>query len=161
MHRTNAAEKAIQTRKNHFLAGLASLPAEFPINFWCSLIPQANITLNLLQPCCINPALSAQTAMHGEFHFESTPMAPPGTKALIHIKPNKRASWGFHADNAWYIKVLMHKTAAQRITDTVCFQHHAVQIPQITPAERIEKATKALTDAVRNVPVEAPPDYVT
>eukprot|EP00957_Ditylum_brightwellii_P147668 11245421-Ditylum_brightwellii.AAC.1 len=54
----------------------------------------------------------------------------------------------------------MHKTAAQQITDTVRFQHHAVQIPQITPAERIEKATKALTDAVRNVPVEAPPGYV-
>eukprot|EP00957_Ditylum_brightwellii_P103017 7851298-Ditylum_brightwellii.AAC.1 len=33
MHRTNAAEKAIQTWKNHFLAGLASLPAKFPINF--------------------------------------------------------------------------------------------------------------------------------
>eukprot|EP00957_Ditylum_brightwellii_P189135 14396749-Ditylum_brightwellii.AAC.1 len=58
-------------------------------------------------------------------------------------------------------KVLMHKTAAQRITDTVRFQHTEVQIPQITPAERIEKATKALTNTVRNVPVEAPPDYVT
>eukprot|EP00957_Ditylum_brightwellii_P142275 10839115-Ditylum_brightwellii.AAC.1 len=28
------------------------------------------------------------------------------------------------------------------------------------PAECIEKATKALTAAVRNVPVDAPPDYV-
>eukprot|EP00957_Ditylum_brightwellii_P055189 4183804-Ditylum_brightwellii.AAC.1 len=65
MHRTNATEKAIQTWKNHFLAGLTSLPAKFPINFWCSLIPQANITLNLLRLCRINPALSAQAAMHG------------------------------------------------------------------------------------------------
>eukprot|EP00957_Ditylum_brightwellii_P139093 10601766-Ditylum_brightwellii.AAC.1 len=31
MHRQNAAEKAIQTWKNHFLAGLASLPKDFPI----------------------------------------------------------------------------------------------------------------------------------
>eukprot|EP00957_Ditylum_brightwellii_P022965 1733528-Ditylum_brightwellii.AAC.1 len=108
--------------------------------------------------------------MHGEFHFESTPTAPPGTKALTHIKPNKRASWGFHADYAWYIgpvmdhywcyKVLMHKKNPQQITGTVRFQHHAVQIPQILSAERIEKATKALTNAVKNVPVEAPPDYV-
>eukprot|EP00957_Ditylum_brightwellii_P186217 14176656-Ditylum_brightwellii.AAC.1 len=61
-------------------------------------------------------------------------MALSGTKALIHIKLNKRASWGFHADNAWYIspamdhywcyKVLLHKTAVQQITDTVRFQHH-------------------------------------
>eukprot|EP00957_Ditylum_brightwellii_P189279 14406537-Ditylum_brightwellii.AAC.1 len=82
-------------------------------------------------------------------------MAPPETKALIHIKLNKPASWGFHTDNAWFIgpamdhyrcyKALMHKTAAQRIMDTVPFQHHVVQIPQIMPAERIEKATKALT----------------
>jgi hypothetical protein len=32
MHRTNAAEKAIQTWKNHVLSGLASLPADFPIS---------------------------------------------------------------------------------------------------------------------------------
>eukprot|EP00957_Ditylum_brightwellii_P186099 14168483-Ditylum_brightwellii.AAC.1 len=45
--------------------------------------------------------------------------------------------------------------------DTARFQHHTVQLPQITPAERIEKATKELTAAVRNVPMDAPPDYVT
>ena len=37
-HRVNAAERAIQTWKNHFLSGLASLPAEFPIAHWCQLI---------------------------------------------------------------------------------------------------------------------------
>eukprot|EP00957_Ditylum_brightwellii_P051182 3879973-Ditylum_brightwellii.AAC.1 len=31
MHQTNAAEKAVQNWKNHFLTGLASLPDEFPI----------------------------------------------------------------------------------------------------------------------------------
>jgi hypothetical protein len=90
MHRTNAAEKAIQTWKNHFLSGLASLPAEFPIAHWCQLIPQANITLNLLRASRMNLALSTQAAMHRCYQFEVTPMAPPGTKAFIHIKPHRR-----------------------------------------------------------------------
>eukprot|EP00957_Ditylum_brightwellii_P092490 7042967-Ditylum_brightwellii.AAC.1 len=80
MHWTKAAEKAIQTWKNHFIAGLASLPSDFPITHWCRLITQANLTLNILRPCHQNPALSVQEAMHGTFHFKATLMAPPGTR---------------------------------------------------------------------------------
>ena len=49
MHRRNAAERAIRTFKNHFLAGLASCPPDFPISEWDRLIPQAQLTLNLLR----------------------------------------------------------------------------------------------------------------
>lgn len=103
MHRQNASERCIQTYKNHFLAGAASLPPEFPITFWCSLLAQANITLNMMRPCRQNPALSAHAAMNGCFNFEATPMAPPGTKAFVHVKPGRRATWGFHAADAWYV----------------------------------------------------------
>eukprot|EP00957_Ditylum_brightwellii_P193485 14733778-Ditylum_brightwellii.AAC.1 len=129
MHQTNAAEKAVQTWKIHFLAGLTSLPDEFPITYWCCLIPQANLTLNLIRPCRQNPTLSAQAAIHGCYNFEAMPLAPPGTKCFIHIKPHKRASWGFHAEDAWYVglalkhywcyTVVMKQFTAQRITDTV------------------------------------------
>eukprot|EP00957_Ditylum_brightwellii_P136093 10379281-Ditylum_brightwellii.AAC.1 len=74
---------------------------------WCRLVPQANITLNLLQPCCQNTALSAHAAIHGSYAFKTTPMAPPGTKAYIHIKPHKRASWGLKVENAWYVDPAM------------------------------------------------------
>ena len=37
MHRTNNAEKVVQTWKNNFKAGLASLPKYFPITNWCQL----------------------------------------------------------------------------------------------------------------------------
>ena len=37
-HRRNAAERAILTFKNHFLAGLASLHPDFPINEWDHLL---------------------------------------------------------------------------------------------------------------------------
>ena len=34
-HRANAAERAIQTFKNHFIAGLTGLDPNFPIKQWC------------------------------------------------------------------------------------------------------------------------------
>lgn len=88
MYQTSTAEKALQTWKNHFLAGLASSPANFQIMHWCQLIQQANVTLNLLRLCHQNPALSAQEAMHETFHFEATQMVPPGIECYVHITPH-------------------------------------------------------------------------
>ena len=48
MHRTNSAERAIQTFKNHFIAGLNVCNSQFPVAEWDHLLPQAKITLNLL-----------------------------------------------------------------------------------------------------------------
>eukprot|EP00957_Ditylum_brightwellii_P182958 13935692-Ditylum_brightwellii.AAC.3 len=170
MHQTNAAEKVIQTWKNHILVGLASLPADFLIAHLCRLIPQANLMLNLLHMCLQNLSLSAQEAMHGSFHFEFTPMAPTGTKYYIHIKSCKCASWGFHAEDAWYVgpalnyyrcyNVVMKEKTAQCITDNIKFKHHGVKVPNVTPAEKIAKAVKGLTAAVRNDPTEGPLDHI-
>ena len=44
-HRVNAAERAIQTWKNHFIAGLATLPTDFPLFEWDRLVLQGQITL--------------------------------------------------------------------------------------------------------------------
>ena len=33
-HCTNEAKQAIQTWKNHFISGLASLPKDFSITYW-------------------------------------------------------------------------------------------------------------------------------
>ena len=49
IHRRNAAERAIQTFKHHFLAILASCDRDFPIKEWDRLLDQAEITLNLLR----------------------------------------------------------------------------------------------------------------
>jgi hypothetical protein len=96
-HRRNAAERAIQTFKNHFIAGLCSTNCDFPLNLWDKLRPQCLLTLNLLQRSRINPQLSAQAHMHGAFDFSRTPLVPPGTKVLIHKKPDTRGTWASHA----------------------------------------------------------------
>ena len=84
-HRRNLAERAIQTWKNHFKAGLASLNPNFPLAEWDRLLHQANITLNLLRASRSNPKISAYTYVFGEFNFLATPLAPPGTKIVTHI----------------------------------------------------------------------------
>jgi hypothetical protein len=88
VHRRNAAERAIHTFKHNFIAGLCSTNRDFPLNLWDKLLPQCLITLILLRRSIINPQLSAQAHMHGAFDFNRTPLAPPGTKVLIHEKPN-------------------------------------------------------------------------
>ena len=55
MHHRNAAERAIRTFKNHFIAGLCSVDKDFPLNLWDKLFPQAKFTLNLLCGSRLNP----------------------------------------------------------------------------------------------------------
>ena len=87
IHRQNSAKRAIQTFKNHFIAGLASVNKNFPIHLWCRLLPHCLITLNLLRTSRINPKLSAYAQLHGAYNFNRTPLAPPGTKIIIHDSP--------------------------------------------------------------------------
>ncbi len=77
----------ICTWKNHFLSGIAGLPKTFPIANWCHLTNQTDFTLNMLWPCCQNPALLAFKALKGSYSFDATPTAPLGTKVLAHHKP--------------------------------------------------------------------------
>ena len=96
IHRRNSAERAIQTFKNHFIAGLASTDPNFPLSNWCHLLPQAELTLNLLRPSRLNPKLSAYAQLEGAFDFNHTPLAPPGTHVIVHEKPNQRCTWAPH-----------------------------------------------------------------
>jgi hypothetical protein len=48
-HLRNAAERAIRTFKEHFVAGISSVDSAFPLHLWDRLLPQAEITLNLLR----------------------------------------------------------------------------------------------------------------
>ena len=47
-HRRNAAEVAIRNFKAHFLSVLAGVSDSFLMNLWDRLLPQTEVTLNLL-----------------------------------------------------------------------------------------------------------------
>ncbi|KAL7529888.1 hypothetical protein ACHAWF_004298, partial [Thalassiosira exigua] len=102
-HRVNAAERLIQTVKNHFVAGLSCVNKHFPLQLWDELLKQAEITLNLLRTSRYDPKKSAYEVLNGPFDYNRTPLAPPGTKALVFSTPNKRLSWEQHAKDAWYV----------------------------------------------------------
>ena len=73
------------------------------MHLWDRLLPQARITLNLLQGSRINPKLSAYTQAHGAFDFNKTPLGPPGTRVLVFETPSVRETRVPHAVEGWYI----------------------------------------------------------
>ena len=77
MHRVNTAERAIRVCKNHILSGLALCHKDYPIREWDRLIPQAELTINLLRNSRVNPSLSACAYLFGMHDFNKVPLAPP------------------------------------------------------------------------------------
>jgi hypothetical protein len=102
-HRVNAAERAIQTFKAHFINALATTNSNFPLDLWDRLTPQVEATLNMLRPSCINPTMSVYEAVHGSYDWNGFPLAPPRCKAVIYEAPEARGSWASHGTDAWYI----------------------------------------------------------
>jgi hypothetical protein len=86
-HRTNAAERAIGTFKEHFKFGLSTVDPYFPIHLWDRLLPQAEITLNLLRASRLHPQLSAAAHYHGLIDYNKIAFVPPGCKIIAHEKP--------------------------------------------------------------------------
>ena len=76
MHRRNSAERAIRTAKNHIIAGLCTVHPKFPLYLWDKLIPQAELTLNMLRGSRMNPKLSAWDQVCGVFDYNRTPHWP-------------------------------------------------------------------------------------
>jgi hypothetical protein len=103
IHRRNNAERAIQTFKNHFIAGLCSADPNFPLKLWDTRLPQATITLNLLRKSIINPRMSAYAQLNGNFDFNRTPLDPPGTRIISDEKTDQRASWDPHGVDGYYL----------------------------------------------------------
>jgi hypothetical protein len=88
MHRHNQAEHTICTFKNHFLSILAGVDAAFPPYLWDLLLPQAELSLNLLRQATLNPPISAWEFFQGPFDFNKTPLVLVGCWVLIHAKPS-------------------------------------------------------------------------
>jgi hypothetical protein len=166
-HRTNAAERAIRTFKNHFIAGLCSVDNDFPIHLWDRLIPQALITINLMRGSRINPKHSAWSQLFGPYDFNKEPIAPPGIKVLVHVKPANRTTWAPHADEGWYIgpasehyrcyRVYMTETKTERISDTISWYPTKVTLPTSSSAEVI---TAALHDVQQELLNQRPDNSI-
>ena len=159
IHRRNASERAIRTFKNHFIAGLASTDPNFPLSNWCRLLPQTELTFNLLRAPRLNPKLSAYAQLEGTFDFTCTPLAPPGTRDIIHEKPTNRQTWAPYGTDGWYLgpaldhyqcyRVWVPRTHAERIVDTISFFPKTVALPELTQKDAAIQAAWELTHALQ------------
>ena len=139
MHQRNTAERAIQTFNAHFLSILAEVDPNFPKNRWDLLLPQAELTLNLLRQSHANPSVSAWEYLDGPYNFDATPMGPPGSRIIAHAKGTTCKLWDFWGETGFYIgpslvhyqcyNLICRDTQAVVISDTVVFQHHTLTIP--------------------------------
>ena len=158
LHRNNAAERAIATFKDHFVAGLTSTDPSFPMHLWCRLLPHATTTLNLLRPSRINPKVSAEAILNGSFDYNKTLLAPPGTRVIVHEAPSVRRTWAQHGVDGWYIggapehyrchQCYIAKTRAERIARTVEFFPYLYDMPKTSSADATVDAVTRLTTAL-------------
>eukprot|EP00804_Cyclotella_cryptica_P017724 CCRYP_001164-RA/>CCRYP_001164-RA protein AED:0.37 eAED:0.27 QI:0/0/0/1/0.33/0.25/4/0/1265 len=124
VHRCNIAERAIQTFKAHFLSILAGLPSAFPNYLWDTLIPQTELTLNLLRQSHTAPAISAWEAYNNTPSTDATPIGPCGCPVIIHNKPNKRLSWAFHGCDGFYIGPALERYRCFQVVDSLTKSRH-------------------------------------
>jgi hypothetical protein len=165
-HRRNAAERAIWTFKEHFVAGISSVDPSFPMHLWDRLVTQAEITLNLLRNSRLHAQLSAAAHFHGLVDYNKTYFAPPGCKIIAHEKPGKRRTWATHGQHGYSLGPAMHNyrcqnvyissTASECIVDTLEFFPHNYQMPQLSSTDRLIMAVKYMTDALQNPHPEVP-----
>jgi hypothetical protein len=130
-HRRNAAERDILTFKEHVVAGLASVEPDYPLHLWDRLLPQAEMTLNLLHKSRQYPQLSAAAHYYGMVDYNKTTFSPPGCKIIAHGKPSQRQTWAPHGQHGYSLGPTMHhyrcknvyisSTASERIVDTLEF----------------------------------------
>ena len=159
-HRVNAAERAIQTFKNHFISGLCSTDRDWPLQLWDQLTEQALITLNLLRTSRIDPTKSAYHQMYGhKYDWNAHPLAPPGTKAVIYESTDTRTSWGNRGLDAWYCGPAMDHyrnsrfyvpaTKSYRTSGSFdLFPQHCI-LPTFTPEQHVQEVHRELFESVQ------------
>jgi hypothetical protein len=87
-HRTNPAERAIRTGKNHFLSVLSAAHISFPPNRWHALLPLTQLTLNHMRPFALDPSISAWRGTYGQpMDFAAHPIHPAGQLMVSHDPP--------------------------------------------------------------------------
>jgi hypothetical protein len=127
--------------KNTLLHTWDQLTQMFPYIFWDRLLPQAEMTLNILRTSRQHPQLSAAAHYHGLIDYNKTAFALPGCKIIAHEKPAKRRNWAPHGQHGYSLgpemyhyrcqNVYISATASERTVDTLEFFPHNSPMPQL------------------------------
>ena len=151
--------------KAHFISILASVAPDFPRNLWYLLLPQTELTLNLLRQATLDPSRSAWAYSHGPFNYDATPIGPIGFNIIAHKKTGTKNLWDFRGASGWNVglalqhyqchTILEKSTQAAQVSDTVEFIHHNLTQPKVTPMDHIFRSVTTLTCALYDAPTIA------
>ena len=161
-HLINTAERAIRTFKAHFFSILTGVAPDFSRNLWDLLLPQTELTLNLLRQATLDPTRSAWSYFHGPFNYDAAPISPLSCDIITHKKTGTRHSRNFHGAAGWYAGVALQHyrchttvavaTCAAQISYTVEFRHHHLTQPIVTPMDGIVRGVNKLTCTLHHAP---------
>jgi hypothetical protein len=150
----NAAERAIQTFKDAFIAMLVTTNSKLPLHLWDKITPQVQGTLNMMQASRINPAISAYEALNGPHEWNHYPLAPLGCKAVVYKYGNTRELWAPRSVDGWYLGPSMDhyqcvlyyipETWAYRILVSTELLPQHCQMPNMTPHQHFHTLTDKL-----------------
>jgi hypothetical protein len=102
-HRVNAAERAIQTFKDAFIAALATTDVNFLLQLWDKLTPQVQTCLNLMQCSRIEPSKMAYETLNGPYDWNRYTLVPLGCKTVVYEDSDTRGSWASQGVDGWYL----------------------------------------------------------
>ncbi len=131
--------ECVVTFKRHFVSVLASTHPAFPINHWPELLPQAEMTLNMMRPYADLPTISAYNGVHREpYDFLSHPIAFCGTLIVAHNP--RRETWDNFGTVGFYLgPSLEHYRSYRCLTsdsDDICISdnmNHPLPCPPCSP----------------------------
>jgi hypothetical protein len=110
--------------------------------------------------------MSAYAQLNEHFDFNSTPLAPPGTRIIAHEKPDQRESWDPHGLDGYYLgpaldhyrcyQVHITKTKGTCIVDTVEFFPATLAMPLASSKDLASIAAMELSHALQHPDPAAP-----
>ena len=91
-HGPNKVKRAIQTWKDHFIAGLATVDPDFPIGLW-DQCRQLEDVLNMMRGSHTHPHLTAYEELNGPIDSGSIRLLPFGLKVCALNDPKSRGPY--------------------------------------------------------------------
>ena len=160
-HRSNAAEVAIRNFKAHLPSVLAGTEQDFRPSLWDRLLPQSEITINLLWKSNATPNVSDYTHMSGPFYYNKMSLAPMGISVQVHEKTDKRGTWAYHSVDGWYLaksteQYCTHRchiktTNNEQSKGILHFSHRKITRPTITHADKVMADIAECAKAIKNL----------
>ena len=136
----------------------------FPKNFWDLILPQIELTLNLLRQATLTPKIPAWVYFQGPFDCKATPLGPLGCPVIIHWKTSNCNYWDFRGKEWWSIGMTLDHYCCQctipydnksdQVSNTVESRHQSIATPLLTPEDNILYGLNTLTGAFTYLPTD-------